>query len=136
MWDGSVNSQGNKLMKAILIDVESKDVREVDIGNYKDINKHLKCDIFCIGLTITSEIVLFVDDEGYLKQGPKKFFKFKHLSPMQWLAGNGIFVAERQGRTIDVKGLDIEKIKRDLVFMDCDDDESSPKLPPPIIIPL
>ena len=101
-----------KVIKAILIDVVNKEVKEVDIeqheGNYiQDIYKHLNCTT----ITSTSNEVfggiahcLFVDDEGLLKE-PIGAFSIYIDKPRpyqsQVLSGNGILVGiNNEGETI------------------------------------
>ena len=122
-----------KKFRTVLIDAEKQEIREVVVKEFDDIYKFLKCRTFCIGLSWEPNTALMVDDEGYLKQGPKSFFKLKSFEPMQWLAGNGIIIREEGEDMVDVQ-YDVKMMKADIAFMQCDDQESCPKLPPPQII--
>lgn len=119
--------------KTVLIDAEKQEIRTVEVKEFDDIYKFLKCRTFCTGLSWEPNTALMVDDDGYLKRGPKCFFKLKSFEPMQWLAGNGIVIREEGEEMVDVP-YNPDDMKHDVVFMKCDDEESCPKLPPPQII--
>lgn len=94
-------------IKAILIDVEAKELREIILdrteGNELDaIYKAVKCDCIC---SVESWIfqplghVLFVDDEGLLLNNPIGAFQ---IADGQVLSGNGIIVgSDIEGNTVD-----------------------------------
>jgi hypothetical protein len=118
-----------KTIKGILIDSEKREIREVELiqengSTIQSIYKELKCE--CI-TSACSEIfrhvdhALFVDDEGLLKTHPLGAFCVT-LNPRpytsQTLSGNGIIVGiDNEGETISHK-LDIEMIKKIVVWED------------------
>lgn len=80
-------------MIAYLINPEDRTISQVTVNDYTDISKHIGCDMFCIGGHLPSKDVVFVDDEGLLKD-PSHFFaidshviKFTNPNP---LAGKGL----------------------------------------------
>ena len=111
-------------MKAILIDVENKEIREVDYsGDYRDISKMIGCEYFTI-VGITCENVIYVDDEGLLKDN-KNFFKVDSCSDQ--LAGNGLILGvDSTGDTIStiLKVSDVEEL---VGFIDYDNHEDAPQ---------
>ena len=119
-----------KTIKAILIDSENKEVREVKLepsegSSYNEsIYKELKCEYItsaCNEVFGQINHALFVDDEGLLKTHPIGAFCVS-LNPRpytsQTLSGNGILVGiDNEGETIS-HGLDIELIKKIIVWED------------------
>ena len=95
-------------IKAILIDVEAKELREIILdrteGNELDaIYKAVKCDCIC---SVESWIfqplghVLYIDDEGLLLENP--IGAFQVTDDGQILSGNGIIVGSgEEGNDID-----------------------------------
>ena len=122
-----------KEVETILVNAFEKKVEKVKLASFSDIYTNLKCKTFCLALTFQSGIVLYVDDNGYLTE-PKRFFKLKSHEPMQWLAGNGLFLGEDDEGNLLGCDWEIGEIEKDIVFMQCDDEESCPKIPPPRII--
>lgn len=118
--------------RGIVIDVYTQEVREVWYSSIKDMCKEMKCNIIAVGLNMGNGNTLYVDDNGYIT-GPMKYFKLKSSEPMQWLAGNG-FIASEDESGFTNSSIDIEKLKADVVFMQCDDRASCPKLASPTII--
>lgn len=116
-------------IKAILIDSEKREIREVELtqengGSIQSIYKELKCE--CI-TSACSEVfrhidhALFVDDEGLLKTHPLGAFCVS-LNPRPYtsktLSGNGLLVGiDAEGETISHK-LDIEMIKKIVIWED------------------
>ena len=122
-------------VKAILIDAEKQEVREIQYDTDKGIQEiydAVGCRCFCIACGFIDNNVVYVDDEGYLN-GTKNFFKIK-LHSSQWFAGNGLLLKEdEEGNTVDTT-ISVDKLRGEVVFMRCDDEESCPKLPPVKII--
>lgn len=84
-------------MRAIKIDVEIKEIYEVEISNdIDDIYRHLKCDTFdCV--SINDNNTLYLDDEGLLKE-PLGIFSIGEYV----YSGNGLIIGlNNQGASID-----------------------------------
>lgn len=110
----------SKTIKAILIDSENKEVREIELtyqnGSYnQDMYKALKCEYItsaCGEVFNNISHALFVDDEGLLKDEPIGAFCISmHPNPYisQTFSGNGIIVAiDNEGEScshfIDIDG--------------------------------
>ena len=116
-------------IKAILIDSEKKEIREVELiqesgSTNQSIYKELKCDCItsaCSEVFSHIDHALFVDDEGLLKTHPLGAFCIS-LNPRpytsQTLSGNGILVGiDEEGETVSHK-LDIEMIKKIVIWED------------------
>lgn len=125
-----------KTIKAILIDVENKQIKELELQSESssfNLYKELKCEYItsaCGDLFNRLSHALFVDDEGLLKENHLGAFCIRigetgHLYESQVFSGNGIIVGiNDEGESIDHQ-LDIEIIK-DIVRW-----EDVAKLPPP-----
>ena len=75
------------MTKVLLIDAAARTVTEVDVAStYDAIKGHIQ-NVFCIGATFDAEDVLFVDDEGLLKNMDHYFCVPENSQP---LAGNGV----------------------------------------------
>jgi len=99
--------------RAILIDAQNKCFEEITIGDYKEIYKHGKFDLFtCVG--IDDSQVIFVDDEGIIN-GTSYGFNYGG----QILAGNGIVLGSvtPSGRSRSTT-LTIEEVKKATKFID------------------
>lgn len=119
-----------KTIKAILIDVENKEIKEVELtsegGNSYNqaIYDQLKCQYItsaCAEIFSHIEHAMFVDDEGLLTNAPLGAFCIS-LNPRpytsQTLSGNAILVGiDNEGETIS-HNLDIEMIKKIVVWED------------------
>lgn len=104
-----------KTIKAILIDSEKKEVREIELtyenGSYnQSMYKELKCDYITSACGEVFSMVnhaLFVDDEGLLKTHPIGAFSISmlpHSYVSQTLSGNGILVGiDEEGESISHK---------------------------------
>lgn len=79
-------------MRAILIDPFSKSITEVDhSGDYKQIYQFLQISSPFTSIRLAPREVLFIDDEGLLKdQAHQKFFKISAIA--QPLAGRGLIL--------------------------------------------
>jgi hypothetical protein len=76
------------MKRGILIDVKNETITEVEVGDYKDIQKIVGCNLFdTIQLDENNDI--YVDDEGLLSiDNDSKFFGFKGLDSK--FGGNGL----------------------------------------------
>lgn len=113
-------------IKAILIDVEAKEVREVELqskgrDSYLDaMYKQLKCDCITSALPHlfnTVGHVMFVDDEGLLKDKPMGAF---YIEPHKdcVLSGNAIIVkVGEEGESLSHK-LDVDLLALMVEFTD------------------
>jgi hypothetical protein len=111
-----------KTIKAILIDVENKQIKELELQSESssfNLYKELKCEYItsaCGDLFNRLSHALFVDDEGLLKEEHLGAFCIRigetgHLYESQVFSGNGIIVGiNEEGESIDHQ-LDIEIIK-------------------------
>lgn len=111
-----------KTIKAILIDVENKQIKELELQSESssfNLYKELKCEYItsaCGDLFNRLSHALFVDDEGLLKEEHLGAFCIRigetgHLYESQVFSGNGIIVGiNDEGESIDHQ-LDIEIIK-------------------------
>lgn len=109
-------------MKAILIDVHSQTIKEVEVtkdlsgSNLQSMYEHIGCDCFtCVGIDENNDI--FVDDNGLLFLTPfSRFFNYKGYS--QPLAGNGLIVGidNNDGESIDTT-LTIDEVIKNVTFM-------------------
>jgi hypothetical protein len=111
-----------KTIKAILIDVENKEIKELELQSENssyNLYKELKCEYItsaCGDLFNRLSHALFVDDEGLLKEEHLGAFCIRigetgHLYESQVFSGNGIIVGiNDEGESIDHQ-LDIEIIK-------------------------
>lgn len=103
-------------MKAILINSEKRQVSEVEYnGDYKEINRLIGSEVFCIGAYLPNDDCVFVDDEGLLKE-PKFFFKVpSYPNP---LAGNGLVLGTNGfGESTSAKSK-LEELKKQILFED------------------
>lgn len=119
-----------KTIKAILIDVENKQIKEVELQSEtssfnKSIYEQLKCEYItsaCGDLFDRLSHALFLDDEGLLNEQPLGAFCIRigesgNLYQSQVFSGNGIIVGiDEEGECIDHQ-LDVEIIK-DIVRWD------------------
>jgi hypothetical protein len=111
-----------KTIKAILIDVENRQIKELELQSESssfNLYKELKCEYItsaCGDLFNRLSHALFVDDEGLLKEEHLGAFCIRigetgHLYESQVFSGNGIIVGiNDEGESIDHQ-LDIEIIK-------------------------
>lgn len=77
-------------MKAILIDAAAREIREVEVPTYSEINRLIGCSCLCVAWQFANRDVLLVDDEGLLK--PTQDFFWLAAREDQPLAGNGLLM--------------------------------------------
>lgn len=104
-----------KEIKALLIDVEKREVREIIIENsLSAMYKVMKCDCIAVGLNIENRDCIYVDDEGLLKR-QENFFHY--VGSYQPLAGNGLVVGSHYtGATVDVK-TSVKEVRENVKFL-------------------
>lgn len=118
------------MYRAILIDASKAELRYVDVHNSEDLCKHIGCELFTTAISFKNDYVIFVDDEGYLKD-PVTFFMLKHPGTM-WFAGNGIVLKTVDDKEVDCD-LDIKELENNIKFMKVDDPRHGPSIEPPTI---
>lgn len=97
--------------KAILIDAEKHEVKEVEVGDYKTIYPLLKCDLFeCVG--VDKNDTLYVDEEGLLK--PQEHFLLWYGKP---LAGNALLMGTKANGESKAPTHTIEEVKAAVKFL-------------------
>ena len=108
-------------MKAILIDVHSQTIKEVEVtqtngSNLQSMYEHIGCDcVACVSIDDNNDI--WVDDEGLLSITPlSKFFLYNGYP--QPLAGNGLIMGinPNDGRSTDTT-LSIQEVAESITFM-------------------
>ena len=103
-------------MKAILIDVYNKDIKEVDYDGTLDfIYFNLACRTFDV-VRIDDVNSIFVDDEGLLRQN-QLYFEYSGSENVFKLAGNGLILGVNdEGNSISPT-LNIEDVKGKVNFL-------------------
>lgn len=104
------------MKKALLIDVVAKQITEVEIGDYKDIYKHIGngCNLFEIPIELENGDSIFIDEEGLLKEVHGGFMMAGWRYP---LCGNGVILGQDdEGDSVSYKS-SIEEIKRAVIFV-------------------
>lgn len=79
-----------KPTKAYLINVETLEISDIEVGDYTTIYKHIanECSAFdCVALNDKGD-TLFVDDEGLMK--PNRLFVIQTSQGIRRLAGNAV----------------------------------------------
>ena len=102
-------------MKAFLIDPEKRTITEVDYdGHHKSIYKLIGADLFDT-VRLSGSDVIFVDDEGLMKN-PQHFFKLDGLTSP--LAGKGLVLGtNNRGENISPKLVLLEDLQRWITFI-------------------
>lgn len=105
------------MKNGILIDVHNRTIEWVEVKDYKDIYKHIKCEMFeCVDIDDVNTV--YVDEEGLLTLTPHSmFFMFEGLH--QPLCGSGLILGTdyETGESID-STLSIEYVRSKVKFMD------------------
>lgn len=105
------------MKKAILIDVDTKEIKEVTIEDGIDaIYKQLKCDTFDV-IRLDNKNDIYVDDNGVLSITPDTKF-FKHEDYHQPIAGNGLVMGFdfESGDSVDTT-ITVKNLKSKITFM-------------------
>lgn len=110
-------------MKAIKIDVIKQHVEEIDIeDSLNSMYAELDCNTFTAPYSFANNDVLYVDDEGLLKdwENVKGAFFLKEWN-VQPLFGHGLIIGtNEEGESVDVS-TNIEKIRNQIVFFKKDE---------------
>ena len=103
-------------MKAILIEVDNKEIREVENDGTLDfIYFNLACRTFDV-VRIDDVNSIFVDDEGLLRQN-QLYFEYSASGRVFQLAGNGLILGvDDEGNSISPT-LTIEDVKSKVSFL-------------------
>lgn len=97
-----MNTSEEKSSTGYLIDPEAQLVSVVSVADFKDIQKHLECDIFTTVRALGNGDTLYVDDMSLIDGKPREFFMFEgYPSP---IAGRGLLL----GATPDGSDTDCE----------------------------
>jgi hypothetical protein len=103
----------------ILIDVVNETITEIEVGDYKDIQKKIGCSLFdTVQLDENNDI--YVDDEGLLSvDKDSKFFGFKGLDSK--FGGNGLVLGinHNNGESVSTT-FSIELLKKVVKFYNFD----------------
>ena len=102
-------------MKAFLIDPEQQTISEVDYdGEHHSIYKLIDADLFDV-VRLAGSDVIFVDDEGLMKN-PQHFFKLDGLTSP--LAGKGLVLGtDRHGESTAPKLITLPDLQRLITFI-------------------
>lgn len=83
-------------MKAVRIDATNRTITEVQVNDFKDIQRHIGCDTFSQGMPLSEGDMLWVDDCGWMTA--KKAFTFMG----NVFAGNGLITgSDEEGEEKD-----------------------------------
>ena len=102
-------------MKAILIDVHNKDIKEIEHdGKLENIYDLIDCRAFDL-VTIDDVNTIFVDDEGILKDN--LYFEYSGNERVMQFAGSGLVLGYNgEGKTISTT-LSVEDVKGKVRFL-------------------
>lgn len=105
-------------MKAILIDVKSKSVKEITLSSdYKEIYTHIGngCDCFAVPVQFENADALYVDDEGLLHETIEGGFLLPGF--VYPIVGNALIIGtDEEGESVDCK-TDAEMIAISIRFL-------------------
>jgi hypothetical protein len=107
-------------MKAILIDSVNREVKEVEVTDYKSYYPLLNCRCFTVaaylgnGNDAREEDYILVDDEGLLTE-PEHFFAYDGAHHP--FAGNGLILgSDLEGESIEPQ-VTVEEVKNKITFL-------------------
>ena len=87
--------------RAYLVDPETKLISQVFIKDYKDIQRHIGCEMFTMAFRLDNDDVLYVDDMGLAMKNNYFAVLDAYYAP---LAGRGLLVGSNaQGGDEDVR---------------------------------
>jgi len=109
------STKREKKMKAILIDVHNKDIKEIEHdGKLENIYDLINCRAFDL-VTIDDVNAIFVDDEGILKDN--LYFEYSGNERVMQFAGSGLVLGYNgEGKTISTT-LSVEDVKGKVRFL-------------------
>ena len=119
--------------KGILLDVEAKTITEVDVGDFRDIQKKIGCDCFGV-LNLGRGADYYYDDEGLLKEayidddGVKHNMKGVQIKgyPQVIMVNALIMGHDEMGESIDCP-VEISEIEEVISFVEFDNPEDRPQ---------
>ena len=76
-------------MKGVLVDPYLKTIENVEVGDWRDIQKHLQCNIFCSGGYDEGGDAIYVNDEGLYEE--TEFWYAPEIYPYPY-AGRVLFL--------------------------------------------
>lgn len=102
-------------MKAILADVRTKTVSEINIKDWRDIGPAIRCRTFCCPAEDETGNTLYADDEGLLVLIEGFVFAPQwHPTP---LAGSVLFLGtDKEGEACDCS-LTVEELQKQITFL-------------------
>jgi|TARA_R110001606_G_scaffold194674_1_gene342383 hypothetical protein len=105
-----------KTMKAILINVKTQEITEVEHdGTLKNIYKHVDCSTFDV-VDIDGTNDIYVDDEGLFKPN-QLYFEYSGTERTIQLAGNGLILGvDEEGESISPT-INIEEVRASVRFI-------------------
>ena len=103
------------MKKGILINVETKTIEWVEVGDYKHIQEILGCDMFTC-TEVDDNNTIYSDDNGLY--GCKNFFKFKGGFYDDPIPQNGLILGDNHetGESVDCT-LSLEYVKERVQFL-------------------
>jgi hypothetical protein len=120
------------MIKAIQIDVQNKEINEVEKNSLQDIYKYVNCQTFDV-VYLSDELDCYVDDESLIKAGYIDEDGTRHnLSGFKiqetLIMGNGLIVGtvDDEGDTTDCP-ISKEEVEKMVTFVDFDREEDRPQ---------
>ena len=106
-------------MKGVLVDPYLKTIENVEVNDYKDISKHLQCDMFCSGGYDEGGDAIYVNDEGLYTETAFVYMPVVYPDPY---AGRVLFLGIDAGGNSKDAWLDAEDVADiDHMFMSRED---------------
>lgn len=108
------------MKKAIKIDVETKSIYHVEIGDYQSMYPAIGngCTCFCVPMTCDNGDAMYCDDEACLQSEIKGGFTMVGFYEDSMLVGNAIILGtDSEGESVDALST-IEEIAEKVIFVD------------------
>lgn len=107
-------------MRAILLDPYKQTVSNVEVTDYRDISKHLQCDLFCSGGYMESGDAVYVNDEGLYEEDMFTYMPDVYPDPY---AGRVLILGidHETGESQDAVNTAIDLLDVDLKFLSRDE---------------
>ena len=105
------------MSKAILVDPFLPEIKPVQVGDYKDIQRHIGCDVFTCVRFPDGKHVAYVDDEGLIN-GTDRAVRFVDSVYPEPLAGRVLVLGDDGmggDADCDLTGADIQAMIRGIV---------------------
>ncbi len=94
--------------KGVLVDPYTKTITNVQVGDFKDIQKHLQCSVFCSGGYDEGGDAIYVNDEGLFEE--TEFWYAPEIYPYPY-AGRVLFLGIDAGGNSADSFLDAEDLE-------------------------